>query len=438
MDSIWSETERLDEFAPLKQDIKTDVLIIGGGIAGLLCAWELRCAGVPCVLIEAARICSGTTKNTTAKITAQHGLIYDRLIRTVGLENARLYLQANLQAVEAYRARCRTIDCDFADCDNFIYSRQDHAALERELSALERLGYAAKFMRELPLPIKTAGAVCFERQAQFHPLKFLRAVTKDLQIFENTKVLELGTGEARTNGGRIFAENIIVTTHFPFLNKHGGYFLKMYQQRSYVLALKGAPQVGGMYLDGAQGGLSFRDYGDLLLLGGGGHRTGMQGGGWQALRAFAAQAYPQARIVSQWAAQDCMTLDGMPYIGKYGKNTPNLYVATGFGKRGMTSAMVAAKLLTDLVLGRKNPYAALFSPARTMYKPQLAKNAAHSALHLLKPTAPRCPHLGCALEYNAQEHSWDCPCHGSRFTAEGKLLDNPATGDLRHQKKPPC
>ncbi len=437
MGSVWSETIQIAPFAPQKQDIKTDVLVTGGGMAGILCAWTLHRAGVRCVLVEAKRVCGGTTENTTAKITAQHGLIFEKLIRTVGAEHARLYLQANLQAVELYREICQDIDCDFADCDNYIYSTQGRERLERELAALEKLGYAAKFVREVPLPMQTAGAICFERQAQFHPLKFLRAITKDLRIFENTEVLELRKGEARTNRGTIRAENIIVATHFPFLNKHGGYFLKMYQQRSYVLALKGAPPVGGMYLDGGENGLSFRDYGQYLLLGGGGHRTGMQGGGWQELRAFAQRHYPQAQIVSQWAAQDCMTLDGMPYIGQYGKRTPNLYAATGFGKWGMTSSMVAAQVLKDLVLGRQNPYAELFSPSRTMYKPQLARNAAHSALHLLKPTAPRCPHLGCALEYNAQEHSWDCPCHGSRFAADGTLLDNPATGGLKKPKTPP-
>ena len=127
-----------------------------------------------------------------------------------------------------------------------------------------------------------------------------------------------------------------------------------------------------------------------------------------------------------------MTLDGVPYIGKYSKSTENLYVTTGFNKWGMTNALVSAGILRDMVLGMQNPYADVFSPSRSIFHPQLAINAAESIINLLTPTAPRCPHLGCALKYNKAEHSWDCPCHGSRFTEDGKLIDNPATDDKKN------
>ena len=126
-----------------------------------------------------------------------------------------------------------------------------------------------------------------------------------------------------------------------------------------------------------------------------------------------------------------MTLDGIPYIGSYSGRVSGLYVATGFNKWGMTSSMVAAAVLTDLVLDRTNPYTELFSPSRTILRPQLAANVLESTLGLLTPTAPRCPHMGCALKYNAAEHSWDCPCHGSRFQEDGSLIDNPATDDKK-------
>ena len=126
-----------------------------------------------------------------------------------------------------------------------------------------------------------------------------------------------------------------------------------------------------------------------------------------------------------------MSLDGVPYIGQYSSRTPGLFVATGFNKWGMTSSMAAAMLLSDLVQGRKNPYAQVFSPSRTALRPQLFSNMGKAAVHLLTPRSPRCPHMGCALKWNPQERSWDCPCHGSRFTEEGKLLDNPATGGLK-------
>ena len=168
-----------------------------------------------------------------------------------------------------------------------------------------------------------------------------------------------------------------------------------------------------------------------LGLGGGGHRSGKKGGGWQAPEQFAALHYPGAEIAARWATQDCMSLDHVPYIGQYAKSTPDLFVATGFNKWGMTSAMVSAEILTALVQGKPHPYADLYSPSRSSLHPQLFLNAAEAALSLLTPTVPRCPHMGCALKYNKAEHTWDCPCHGSRFQEDGALIDNPAT-DNKH------
>ena len=432
MDSIWRQTAELPRFDPLDGDLKTDVLVIGGGLTGLLCAHQLTRAGVDCALVEADRLCGGVTGNTTAKLTFQHGLIYARLLREFGPERARLYLEANREALGKYRELCRDIDCDFEERDSYVYALTDRRKLDRELEALGRLGFPAEFVPETPaLPMFTAGAVRFPRQAQFHPLKFAAAIARGLRIYERTKVLELGPGTAATNRGTVRAEKIVIATHFPILNKHGGFFLKLYQQRSYVLALEGAPDVGGMYVDEGEKGLSFRNERGFLLLGGGGSRTGKKGGGWWELEDVARQYYPQARIAARWAAQDCMTLDGAPYVGRYARGTEGLYVATGFNKWGMTSSMAAALLLADLIQGRKSPYEELFDPSRSVLRPQLAVNAWESAVGLLTPTVPRCPHMGCALKYNAQEHSWDCPCHGSRFGEDGQLIDNPATDDKK-------
>lgn len=430
MDSIWTKITDLPRFAPLDGELHTDALIIGGGMVGILCAHRLARAGIDYALVEADRIGSGITKNTTAKISSQHGLIYDKLIRAFGIETARLYLQANQEALKEFRELCQGIDCDFQEKDAFVYSRNDRRKIEREAAAMERLGFPTTVETELPLPFPIAGAVRFPRQAQFHPLKFLGAIAQSLRIFEHTKVLELLPGKAVTTGGTISTKKIIIATHFPILNKHGGYFMKLYQQRSYVLALEGAPDVGGMYVDEQEGGLSFRNHRGLLLLGGGSHRTGKPGG-WEDLDNFARKHYPQARVVAKWATQDCMSLDSVPYIGQYSKGTPGLYVATGFNKWGMTSSMVSAILLTDLVLGRKSTYAPVFQPSRRILRPQLAVNAWESVISLLTPAVPRCPHMGCALKYNAAEHSWDCPCHGSRFSKDGALIDNPATDDKK-------
>ena len=407
------------------------MLIIGGGLAGILCAWHLAQAGVDVALAEADTICSGITKNTTAKITAQHGLIYDALMRKMGMEKAQLYLEANLHALQKYRALCRDVDCDFEEQDAFVYALHDRQKIDRELEALHKLGFDAALERDLPLPFPVAGAVKFPHQAQFHPLKFAFGMAKDLRIYEHTKVRELMPGKAVTNGGMVSAGKIIVATHFPMLNKHGGYFIKLYQHRSYVLALKNAPPFEGMFLDEDEKGLSFRHYKDMLLLGGGSHRSGKRGGNWQELEQFARRHYPGAQIAARWATQDCMTLDHVPYIGQYAKNTPDLFVATGFNKWGMTSSMVAAEILSDMVQGKHNPYAGVFDPSRSILHPQLFLNVAESTINLLTPTVPRCPHMGCALKYNRAEHTWDCPCHGSRFEEDGTLIDNPATDDKR-------
>ncbi len=431
MASLWEETWKHPAFPPLDGDADTDVLIIGGGMAGILCAYRLHQAGVPYLLAEAESIGNGTTKNTTAKLTSQHGLIYERLIRLFGTERAKQYLTANQEALEAYQELCRGIRCGFEEKDAYVYSRNDRKKLERELAALEKLGFHAEYAEQLPLPFPAAGAVKFSHQAQFHPLEFLAAIAKDLHICEHTPVQELVGTTAITPRGRITAKKIIVTTHFPFLNKHGSYFLKLYQHRSYVIALEHAQNVDGMYVDEAQKGMSFRNYGSQLLVGGGDHRTGKQGGGWRELREFAKRYYPKAVETAHWAAQDCMSLDGVPYIGPYSASTDHLYVASGFNKWGMTSSMVAARILSDLVQEKENPYGDVFSPSRTILRPQLVVNGLEAAAGLLTPTARRCPHLGCALKWNPQEHSWDCPCHGSRFTEDGVLIDNPATGDLK-------
>ncbi len=435
MKSVWEKDVARVGFKSLPSDKSTDVLIIGGGIAGILCAYRLKNSGVDCLLAEAAEICGGITKNTTAKITLGHGLIYDKMIRRFGEDKARLYAEAQLRACESYDLLCKSIDCDYERADSYVYSLSDRKKIEREVGALCRLGVKAEFSDAHELPIKVAGAVRVSNQAHFDPLKFLYRIAEGLPIFENTKIRELKPGTAITDHGKITYKKLIIATHFPMLNKHGLYSLKLYQHRSYVIALKNAPKVSGMYVDESDTGLSFRSYKDMLLLGGGGHRTGKTGGCWQELEEFAKKHYKGCEIVTKWATQDCITLDGVPYIGRYSPSVPNIFVATGFNKWGMTNAMVAADILCDLIKGKKNPYADVFSPSRSVIRPQLALNAFESVVGLITPSAPRCPHLGCALKYNRAEHTWDCPCHGSRFTERGELIDNPATGDNHIKRK---
>lgn len=429
--SLWAEGTLLPEFPSLKDKIKTDVLIIGGGMCGILCAHFLEKAGVDYVLAEGKRIGQGITKNTTAKITSQHKLIYHSLTEKAGWETAYLYMEANECAVAKFKELAERIPCDFAEKSAFTYSLTDRRKIEEEVEAVKGLGFSACFEESIPIPLEIEGAVKFENQAQFHPLKFLAGLAKNKKIYENTFINDISEHTAKSKGGEIQAEKVIVATHFPFLNKYGAYFLKLYQSRSYMLALENAGEINGMYIDEADTGLSFRNYKNFLMIGGGGHRTGKTGGGFQKVRQKAAELYPGSREAYAWAAQDCMSLDGLPYIGKYSRWKQDFYVASGFQKWGMTGAMVSAMVLSDMVQEKKNPWSGIFSPQRSIWTPQLFINGWEAAENLLTFSEKRCPHLGCALKWNSAEHTWDCPCHGSRFEEDGTLIDNPATGDIK-------
>lgn len=431
MESVWQKTAPVPEFDSLQGETDTDVLIIGGGITGILCAYFLQERGIDYILVEGKEICHGVTGNTTAKITAQHGLIYAKLLKNAGMERTKLYLEANQKAVRKYAELAAGIPCGFEEKTAYVYSVDDRRKLEKEAEAYRKLGLDDAIMEPEELPFSTAGAVRMEHQAQFHPLKFLAGIARGLNIYEHTFVTQLMPGRALTDRGSITYRKAIFATHYPIDNKHGCYFIKLYQHRSYVTAWEHAVHLDGMYVDEAKKGMSFRSFGDLLLIGGGGHRTGKKGGNWKELREFSRKYYPDAVERYHWAAQDCMPLDHAPYIGVYSPAMPDCYVASGFRKWGMTSAMVSAMLLADLIQEKENPYADVFRPARNIFTGQMLCNVSESVWNMLTPTVPRCPHLGCALKWNSAEHSWDCPCHGSRFMKDGKVLDNPANGDAK-------
>ena len=476
MESIWGRDALfpIRPTPPLPDHV--DAAVIGAGIAGIEIAWRLQRAGLRVAVLEQGRICGGQTQNTTAKITVQHGLMYDRLIEQQGREAALQVAHANLEALREYRdiARSMRIDCGMRTAPSIIYTTGPGDELLLEALAARELDINACFTTDTELPFPVQGAVRVEGQALFHPLRFLRALAGDLTINERTRVLEVEGDHLLTTRGELRADHVVFATHFPFINAPGYYFLRMHQERSYVLALQGAPQLMGMYLgvDGER--LSLRSHGGILLLGGGGHRTGENAGGghYERLRDLARELFPAVREVDHWSAQDCMTVDGLPFIGRYAANRPNWYVATGFGKWGMTTAMVAATIIGELIVTGHSRYEKAFSPQRfdltasaknfmvdsikasealvrgIFSLPQeeaerlppghggIVEVEGHQAgvykepggrLHIVNPI---CPHLGCRLEWNPDERSWDCPCHGSRFDHTGRLLDGPAQENL--------
>lgn len=434
MNSIWNDVRyEMEPRGSVNEDLKTDVLVIGGGIAGILCAFELKCRGVDCILVEMGQVCGGTTKNTTAKLTAQHNLVYDMLIKRFGIEKAGRYYEANNCAIDRFKEMAAKIPCDFEEKIAYVYSMENREKMEAEAAAYDKLGIPYIWKENTPLPFPVCGAVGMTAQAQFHPLKFLKGLLAGITYYENTFVQDIEGNQAITQKGVITAEKIILATHYPLINIPGKYFMKMTQQRSYVIALENGPDVDGMYIDEAVGGFSFRNYKNMLLLGGGGHKTGKSGGGVQKLRMLANQAYPDIAERYAWAAQDGMTLDQMPYIGQHRHKTPNLYVAAGFNKWGMTGAMTSAMVLADLISNGQSDYEELFRPDRSMLTRQLAVNLASAGAGLLHP-GKRCSHMGCGLKWNEQEQSYDCPCHGSRFDKVGRILNNPAKRGINVEK----
>lgn len=440
MNSIWSDTG-IARRNPLSGDCTTEIAVIGGGMAGILTAYYLHKKGKQVMVLEANRVGSGQTSGTTAKITSQHNLIYEKLIQHVGMTQAGQYAAANQTAVREFKnlIQQNSIFCAYEELPSYLYSTTVSEPLRREADAARKLGIAADFVSETELPFSIRGAVRFDNQAQFHPMEFLQHLSMPLTIYEKTTVMSVNGNKLRTNHGTVTAESIVFACHYPFINVPGFYFTRLYQKRSYVLALRRAPRINGMYLGIEKEGLSFRQAEEYLLIGGRGHRTGEipAANPYKSLQAAASHLFPEAKTAAHWSAQDCMSVDSIPYIGQFASSKPDWYVATGFNKWGMSSSMVSAMILSDLICGRDNPYKEVFSPRRFHLKAAARDGVVHLGesvkgltLGAANPSA-RCPHLGCKLSWNPAEHTWECPCHGSRFHHSGELLSGPAQTDAK-------
>ncbi len=455
MESIWKKGIDPGEIRQLKGKLQADVVVIGAGMAGLLTAYLLKEAGRRVVVLEANRVGSGQTGGTTAKITSQHGMIYEYLTKKFGIPKSRQYANANQAAIGEYERIVNMLDisCDFHRCPAFLYALEGEEAerrmerLTREIAAAAALGIPAEAAQVTELPFPVAGAEVFPDQAAFQPLKFLQGIKRELEVYEHSKAQKVQDTCVFTDFGSVEAGAVVFAVHYPWMARPGYYFLRMHQSRSYVLALNAGKKLCGMYRDMEEQGLSLRSYGDTLLLGGEGHRTGKnkKGGNYEELARQGRLLYPGAKEAARWSAQDCVTLDKVPYIGKLSPAASNWYVATGFGKWGMTGSMVSAMLLRDEIIGKENPNSGIFVPHRMNWKasvPKLAQHTGSAVVNLSRSLVPIgerkvCRHMGCRLNFNPEEQTWDCPCHGSRYDKAGNLLDGPAQKSLK-RCCPPC
>ncbi len=461
--SIWQkDREQIREFRTLDKQIEVDVCVIGGGITGLSTAYYLSKEGKKVAVLEKDKICSKTSGGTTGKITSQHHLFYKYLIDSQNKEFAKKYWKANENAIQNIENIIKTekIDCDFKRKSAFVFTKDlgKLQGIQEEVQAAKSLGIPAKFSNEIEVLGKVEGAIEFPKQAQFNPVKYVTGLVKCVlenggEIYENTKVVEyqkdgegfVVTAEADGSSRKITAKYVVVATRYPIFNVPGFYFIKMYQELEYGIAVRTDRSLNGMYVSSEVPTISFREYAcgeeRYVLIVGNGHKTGekTENNGFEVLENFAKTYFPEAPIVYRWNAEDAIGLDKIPYIGQYSEVRENMYVATGFKKWGMTTSNVAANLITDKIMGRKNPYEEIFDATRwepiknrEEMKNMLKEVGESMIMPRLKGEKGKkyCAHLGCEVTWNEVTKTWDCPCHGSRYECDGSLIEGPSVHDL--------
>ncbi|UJL48043.1 FAD-dependent oxidoreductase [Virgibacillus sp. NKC19-16] len=486
--SFWRQTEKAFKYKKLAENTEVDVAIAGGGIAGVTTAYLLAKEGKKVALLEARELLSGTTGFTTAKITAQHNLIYDELINRYGQANAKLYYQANMEGIGLIKeiAKQHKIDCDLEEQDAFVFTenKQNRNKLLKEAEAYEKLGIEGGFIEDLPLDIDIEGAVMMRNQAQFHPVKFVNGLLKEIEnmggeIYEHTKVMDIDNKNEITcktdTDYTVTCHDLVFATHFPTHESDKFYSKNLDPENSYALAVKENKEFpDGMYINTDTSKRTFRRMSaegeDYILVGGESHPTGdglSVEQRYKELAEYAEKIFDATDVVYRWSSHDLISTDRLPFIGKLNPKEDNIYSLTGFSKWGLANATVGGSLVKDLIVGKDNPYKNLFSPQRDMslmehVEPtkEAEENYAKSAIvqtaeelkinqgtiveikdenvgaykdnegniHYLDLS---CTHLGCGVEWNDGDKTWDCPCHGSRFNAIGEVIEGPAVEELK-------
>jgi glycine/D-amino acid oxidase-like deaminating enzyme/nitrite reductase/ring-hydroxylating ferredoxin subunit len=471
---------------------------VGAGITGLVTALLLRREGFEVSVIDQHRVGAGVTGHTTGKLSSLHQLVYAQFASRFGEEGARTYAEANTAGLARIVGLTRElgIDCDLRRRANYTFaaSQEDLPDIEAELDAARRAGLPASYVSDIPLPSPTYGAVKLDEQAEFHPLKFLVGLAAALQrdgcqIFEHTRATSLRDGEpcrVETTGGTITAERVVVATHFPFPDR-ALFFARVHAERSYCIAgpLPGSAPAG-MFISASSPTRSLRSHpvedGELLIVGGEGHKVG-QGGPtsprYRALEDFAREWFGVEEVTYRWSTQDNFSVDGAPLVGKLTPKSRRTYTATGFRKWGLAMAAAAGEMITDSIAGRENAWLNFFDVNRLTLIAStmgLAKENANVAFHfladritrrsadtsgglqpgegkvasrdgrqvaisrdedgLVHAVSARCTHLGCIVNWNDAERSWDCPCHASRFAPDGSVIHGPAVNPLPRREPP--
>ena len=459
MNSYWNEFEKERKYPKLSQDITADVAIIGGGLTGIQTAYYLQNRGYKVVVLEKDKICFGTSGGSTGKITSQHGLLYKYLEDSNGINFAKKYYEANEEAKENISKiiEKEKIECDFERKNAYVFTEIEDEVLKikEEIETSKKLGANAEFVTEIDLPIDILGAIKFENQAEFDPVKYCYGLSKIIiknggEIYENSKVIETveddGNYNIMTKEGIVKAKYMVITTRYPIIRFPGYYFIKMYQSTSYAILVDTHTDLNlkGYYINEETPKLSFRRVksGDknLLLAVGYDYKTGTEiiGNPFEYLYARVKRMYPDAEVIKSWTAEDCISLDKIPYIGDFSDIMENAYVATGFNKWGITTSNIAAKIITDKIIGKTNSYEEIFESSRLgiiKNKDEVMNMLKEAGEGIIierikgKPT-PTCTHLGCKLSWNPLEEIWECSCHGSKFTKRGFVIEGPAIKDL--------